>query len=80
MISAISFIFSQGWKFFKVEVPGTNFSFGVIAVGCVLIAVGFRFLSIMLGHSIGEASGGVDYASRAASKFHISDERSLDVR
>lgn len=80
MINGISFLLEQGWKFFKIDIPGTHFSFGVVAVGCVLISIGFRFLSIMLGHNIGEAASGYGYASRAASKYRVSNERSLDVR
>lgn len=56
LLSSIEMLFKNGWKFFtQTDVPGTSISFAVFTVGLALIPVCFRFLSIMLGHNIGEA-------------------------
>lgn len=88
ILDFITLFLSKSWEFFKIDVPGTNFSFGVVLVGLALVGVGFRFLSIMLGHNIGEASppeidffSSRAYGSTALSTHHnIPPARKNDVR
>lgn len=88
LLSSISMVLENGWKFFtQTDVPGTNLSFATLTVGLALIPVCFRFLSIMLGHNIGEADfstfdrfSGSGYGSAGSSRYRISDGRKNDVR
>lgn len=88
ILSFITMFLSKSWEFFKIDVPGTNFSFGVVLVGLALVGVGFRFLSIMLGHNIGEAdpptpwlSPNSPYGSRGLpSAYRLPEARKNDVR
>lgn len=64
-----------------------NFSLAVFTVGLALIPVCFRFLSIMLGHTIGEVDistfdriRGVTFGSTVSKKYRISENRKNDVR
>lgn len=89
-MSGIKSLLENGWKFFtQTDVPGTNISFAVLTIGLALISVGFRFLSIMLGHNIGEADfsaldrlhlPGTGYGASGSSRYRISPGRQLDVR
>ena len=88
LLSSIEMLFKNGWKFFtQTDVPGTSISFAVFTVGLALIPVCFRFLSIMLGHSIGEADfstlsriHGPTFGAAGSSRYRISDGRKNDVR
>ena len=88
LLSSIEMLFKNGWKFFtQTDVPGTSISFAVFTVGLALIPVCFRFLSIMLGHNIGEADfstlsriHGPTFGSAGSSRYRISDGRKNDVR
>lgn len=89
LLSSIEMVLKNGWKFFtQTDVPGTGISFAVFTVGLALIPIGFRFLSIMLGHSIGEADYSVldrlhlpaTYTAAGSSRYRISPGRQLDVR
>lgn len=43
------FIFTESWKFFQIQIPGTSLTFGSLAIGLVLINFGFKFLYWVLG-------------------------------
>lgn len=87
-MSAIQALFKNSWKFFsETDVPGVGISFATLAIGLVLVSVAFQFLSIMLGHNIGEADFStfdrIHYykmGSFGSSKYRISPGRQLDVR
>ena len=89
LISGIKSLLENGWRFFtQTDIPGTDISFAVFTVGLALIPIGFLFLSIMLGHSIGEADYSVldrlhlpaTYTAAGSSRYRISPGRQLDVR
>ena len=88
LLSSIEMLFKNGWKFFtQTDVPGTSISFAVFTVGLALIPVCFRFLSIMLGHNIGEADfstlsriHGPTFGAAGSSRYRNSDGRKNDVR
>ena len=88
LLSSIEMLFKNGWKFFtQTDLPGTSISFAVFTVGLALIPVCFRFLSIMLGHNIGEADfstlsriHGPTFGAAGSSRYRISDGRKNDVR
>ncbi len=88
LLSSIEMVLKNGWKFFtQTDVPGTGISFAVFTVGLALIPVCFRFLSIMLGHNIGEADfstfdriHGSTFSAAGSSRYRISDGRKNDVR
>lgn len=88
LISGIKSLLENGWRFFtQTDIPGTDISFAVFTVGLALIPVCFRFLSIMLGHNIGEADfstfdriHGSTFGAAGSSRYRISDGRKNDVR
>lgn len=85
LMSAISGFLSNAWSFFtETNIPGTEISFAVLFIGLALIPIGFQFLSIMVGHNIGETGevGGEDYGHwvRRGKNAKISDKRKNDVR
>ena len=89
LMNSIEMLLKNGWKFFtQTDIPGTDISFATLAIGLALIPVCFRFLSIMLGHSIGEADYSVldrlhlpaTYTSVGSARYRISPGRQLDVR
>lgn len=75
---------SNAWRFFtEVTIPGTSITFGVLAIGLAVIPIGFRFLSLMAGHNIGETGFDkevTDYGTRGSKKVKISNSRKNDVR
>ena len=88
-MSSIKMLLENGWKVFtQTDVPGTGISFAVLVVGLALVPICFRFLSLMLGHNIGEADFSTfdrlhlpaTYSSVGSSRYRISEGRSLDVR
>lgn len=89
LLSSIEMLLKNSWKFFtQTDVPGTSISFAVFTVGLALIPICFRFLSLMMGHSIGEADlsifnrpySGSGYGAAGSSRYRISPGRQLDVR
>ena len=82
LITGISAFLSNGWRFFtEVTIPGTSITFGVLAIGLAVIPIGFQFLSIVVGHNIGETGvSGSDYGTRTGKKAKISDKRKNDTR
>lgn len=89
LLNGIKALLENGWKFFtQTDIPGTDISFAVFTVGLALIPLAFRFLSIMLGHTIGEADFSVldrlhlpaTYTAVGSPRYRISPGRQLDVR
>ncbi len=89
LMSGIKMLIENGWKFFtQTDVPGTGISLATFSIGLALIPVCFRFLSIMLGHNIGEADFSTfgrihmpgTYSAAGSSRYRISPGRQLDVR
>ena len=88
LMNSIEMLLKNGWKFFaQTDIPGTDISFATLTVGLALIPVCFRFLSIMLGHNIGEADfsvtdriHGPTFGATGSSRYRISDGRKNDVR
>ena len=88
LMNSIEMLLKNGWKFFtQTDIPGTDISFATLAIGLALIPVCFRFLSIMLGHNIGEADfstfgriHGPTFGATGSSRYRISDGRKNDVR
>ena len=89
LMNGIKMLLENSWKFFtQTDIPGTGISLAVFTIGLALIPLAFRFLSIMLGHTIGEADFSVldrlhlpaTYTSVGSSRYRISAGRPLDVR
>ena len=82
IISCFQTILDGGWSFLtKTEVPGLGFSFAVLLIGLAVVPLGFKFLSIALGFSVGHVSSPVhDYGTRGSKKYNVSDSRKSDVR
>lgn len=82
LMLAMKSILGGGWKFFtNTTIPGTDFSFAMLLVALVCVAVGFRFLSIALGFSVGNIGSPLaDYGTRASRKYRISSGRMADDR
>lgn len=82
LMSAVSAFLSNAWRFFtETKIPDTEIPFSVLFIGLALVPIGFRFLSIMVGHNIGETGvTGSDYGSRGSKNAKISDERKNDSR
>lgn len=82
LLSAIKDFFKLSWKFFtQTQVPGTNFSMAVLVVGCLLVAVSFSFLSLVLGFSVGSVGSNTEaYKSMGRKIDKISNERRNDTR
>lgn len=82
LITAISTFLSNGWRLFtETKIPSTDIPFSVLFIGLAIIPVGFQFLSIMVGHNIGETGvTGSDYGSRGSRNAKISNERKNDTR
>lgn len=54
LIEAISFLFTQAWRFFsEVDVPGLGISFGTLLIGVFLIYFSLRILMFILGLNCG---------------------------
>lgn len=86
IISAISGILESSWHFLMhTFIPGTQIAYGTLFIGLCAMAIGFRFLSIAVGHNIGEAEDGYNagvsyFKSQRSRNVKVSKERSLDVR
>lgn len=79
LLSAVKDLLKWSWKFFtQTQVPGTNFSVAVLVVGCLLVAVSFSFLSLVLGFSVGSNTEAYKSMGRKIDK--ISSERRNDTR
>lgn len=72
---------SNAWKFFQVNVPGTNFSFAVLTIGLLLVPVSLSFLSLALGFPVGNVdSVSASFGTRGSRKYKVSSVRKNDVR
>lgn len=83
IIQAITGLLGHSWRFLMhTFVPGTEISFGVLLIGLALVPIGFGFLSLAMGHSVGETGSipDVNYGSSASKRLRISDGRKGDVR
>lgn len=81
VVACFKAILDGGWSLLaKTNVPGLDFSYGVLLVGLALIPLGFRLLSIALGFSFGSKSDSDGYGTRGSRKHTISDSRKNDVR
>lgn len=83
-MEAIKGFLSMTWNFLMhTYIPGTDIAFGVMFVGIAMIGIGFHFLSLAIGHNIGEVggfSGIASYGSTSSSRYRISDGRKNDAR
>lgn len=80
VLECIKTILSGGWQFFvKTQVPGLGFSYGMLLITLALVSVGFNFLSIALGFSVGHLTSD-SYGTRSSKKAKISDARKNDTR
>lgn len=58
LIDAISFFFTQSWRFFsEVDIPGLGISFGTLLIGVFLIAFSLKILILILGSNPGSGGG-----------------------
>ena len=82
LLSGIKMFLSYGWKFFtQTDIPGTNFSFAVLAVGLLLVPVSLTFLSLLVGFPVGNVdSDTAGLKSMASRKYRVSSARKNDVR
>lgn len=83
---AVKGLLSSSWHFLMhTYIPNTNIAYGVMLVGLALIPIGFKFLSLAVGHNVGEAGGlgtmpnDVNIRFRPY-QYRISDGRKDDVR
>lgn len=74
----------SSWDFLMhTYIPGTDIAFGVFFVGLTVIGIGFRFLSLAVGHNIGEVGGFSaisSYGARGSKNAKVSAARKNDVR
>lgn len=87
IIAGIRGLLTGAWGFLMhTYIPGTQIAFGVFFVGLAMISLGFRFLSLAIGHNIGEVGGfsglssGVGYGASGSKNHKISDARKNDAR
>lgn len=81
LMSGIRMFISNAWKFFQIDVPGTNFSFAVLAVGLLLVPISLSFLSLALGFPVGSVDHATAaFGSKGSKKYKVSDARKNDVR
>lgn len=80
-MACIRMFISNAWKFFQVNVPGTNFSFAVLTIGLLLVPVSLSFLSLALGFPVGNVdSVSASFGTRGSRKYKVSSVRKNDVR
>lgn len=86
LMLAIKTILSGAWKFFtSTTVPGTDFSFAVLAVGLLIASVSLTFLSLVLGFPIGSAEHAannmptIGYGSSGSSRYRLPPARQNDT-
>lgn len=87
IIAGIRGLLSGAWNFLMhTYIPGTKIAFGVFFVGLAMISLGFRFLSLAIGHNIGEVGGfagirsGFGYGASGSKNAQISAARKNDTR
>lgn len=86
IMDAISGLLSNSWRLLMhTYIPGTDIAIGVMLIGLCIMSLGFKFLSIAVGHNVGEGDVGLSASVGFTRKpkttsLTISKERSLDVR
>lgn len=55
LAQAIGAFLKMSWGFFKLEVPGTNFTFAALFIGLFLAGLGLDLLFMMVGISYGRS-------------------------
>mgnify|MGYP007088303323 CR=1 FL=1 len=81
LMAGIRMFLSSAWKFFQIDVPGTNFSFAVLTIGLLLVPVSLSFLSLALGFPVGSVdSASATFCSKGSRKYKVSSARKNDVR
>lgn len=80
VLQGIGAILEGGWKLLsKTDIPGLNFSFAALLVGFVLVSMGLKFLSYVLGFGFGGV-GMVGYFTSGDAKAKASYRRSRNTR
>lgn len=83
IVLAVKGLLSSSWHFLMhTYIPNTNIAYGVMLVGLAIMAIGFKFLSLALGHNIGEAGDlpKVGFGAPKSTSLVVSDKRKNDVR
>lgn len=61
IVDGVSGLLSASWHFLMhTYIPATQIPFGVVFVGLCVMSLGFKFLSLVVGHSIGDPSDAAD--------------------
>lgn len=55
LVQAIGEFLKMSWGFFKITVPGTNFTFAALFIGLFLACLGLDLLAMMVGVSYGHS-------------------------
>ncbi len=55
LVQAIGAFLKMSWGFFKIQVPGTNFTFAALFIGLLLATLGLDLLFMMVGVSYGRS-------------------------
>lgn len=73
LIQAIGEFLKMSWGFFKIQVPGTNFSFAALFIGLLLAGLGLDLLFMMVGVSYGRSEQQTvgDLVEKTKPKRHI---------
>lgn len=86
IVSALASLLSSSWHFLMhTYIPNTGIAYGVMFVGLALIPIGFKFLSLALGHNVGDLNelgplpGNTQIRFRSY-RYRISDGRKNDER
>ena len=69
MFTSLKDFFSAVWEFFKLQVPGFNFSFGALALALLLIDFSLRIVSFICGFGFGGLSGIGSFIHGASHEF-----------
>lgn len=87
IVEAVRSLLSMTWHFLMhTFIPNTHIAYGVFLVGLAIIPIGFKFLSVAVGHNIGDLppvsdSVGSDSSGGYRSyQLRIADGRQDDVR
>lgn len=86
IVSGVGGLLSSSWHFLMhTYIPATEISFGVLFVGLCVMSLGFKFLSLVVGHSIGDPADAADSYRMIPKRWNtmkarISDARKNDVR
>lgn len=83
IMDAVRFLLHDTWHFLMhTFIPNTHIAYGVMLVGLALIPIGFKFLSLAVGHNVGEIGGipNVGFGEPKSTSLVVSDKRKNDVR